>query len=85
VSPMTEVFNPKKGRLTEIVHPESERRVLVHLFGGAIGSYENPHSHRTVNLTAPREAQEQVLLALRLWMRSSVESHVGRAEAFRRS
>jgi Protein of unknown function (Hypoth_ymh) len=34
-----------------------------HLFAGAIGSYKNPHSHRTLNLSDPREAQEQVMLA----------------------
>jgi hypothetical protein len=36
------------------------------LFAGAIGSYKNPHSQRTVSLTDHREAQEMVLLASHL-------------------
>ncbi len=63
---MRKAFDPNKGPLTEKKHPNGEREALAHLFAGAIGSYKNPHSHRTVNLTDPREAQEQVMLASHL-------------------
>jgi uncharacterized protein (TIGR02391 family) len=60
---MRKAFDPKAGPLTQ---PEAEREALAHLFAGAIGSYKNPHSHRAVNLSDPREAKEQVLLATHL-------------------
>jgi uncharacterized protein (TIGR02391 family) len=63
---MRKAFDPKKGPLTKMSDPFSEREALAHLFAGAIGSYKNPHSHRTVGLTDPREAQEQVMLATHL-------------------
>jgi uncharacterized protein (TIGR02391 family) len=66
VALMRKAFDSKKGPLTDLSQPEGERDALGHLFAGAIGSYKNPHSHRTVNLTDPREAQEQVLLATHL-------------------
>lgn len=59
-------FDKNAGSLTDVRQPESERDALAHLFAGAIGSYKNPHSHRTVSLTDAREAQEQVLLASHL-------------------
>jgi uncharacterized protein (TIGR02391 family) len=63
---MRKAFDVKNGPLTDLTHPEAEREALGHLFAGAIGSYKNPHSHRTVNLTDPREAQQQVMLASHL-------------------
>jgi uncharacterized protein (TIGR02391 family) len=59
-------FDPQSGPLSQMSDPFPEREALSHLFAGAIGSYKNPHSHRTVNLTDPREAQEQVMLATHL-------------------
>jgi uncharacterized protein (TIGR02391 family) len=59
-------FDPVKGPLTKMSDPKPEREALAHLFAGAIGSYKNPHSHRTVRLTDPGEAQEMVLMASHL-------------------
>jgi uncharacterized protein (TIGR02391 family) len=63
---MRKAFDKSSGPLSDMSQPEAEREALAHLFAGAIGSYKNPHSHRTVNLTERREAQEQVLLASHL-------------------
>jgi uncharacterized protein (TIGR02391 family) len=63
---MRKAFHPDTGPLRRSSDPAAEREALSHLFAGAIGSYKNPHSHRTVNLTDPREAQEQVMLATHL-------------------
>src|ERR1700676_1661939 len=63
---MRKAFDPKHGPLTDQNQTEAEREALCHLFAGAIGSYKNPHSHRTVALTDPREAQQQVMLATHL-------------------
>ncbi len=69
---MRRAFDPSdtpkdtRGRLTDLRHPPAEREALMHLFAGAIGSYKNPHSHRTVNLEDLAEAQEQVMLASHL-------------------
>lgn len=62
---MRKAFGPN-GPLTNQSHPEAEREALAHLFAGAIGSYKNPLSHRTVSITDPREAQEMVVLASHL-------------------
>jgi uncharacterized protein (TIGR02391 family) len=66
VALMRKAFDPDNGPLSDKSHPEAERKALAHLFAGAIGSYKNPQSHRTVKLTDPREAQEQVVLASHL-------------------
>jgi uncharacterized protein (TIGR02391 family) len=63
---MRKAFHPETGPLARSSDPAAEREALSHLFAGAIGSYKNPHSHRTVNLTDPREAQEQVMLGSHL-------------------
>jgi uncharacterized protein (TIGR02391 family) len=66
VNLMRKAFHPDTGPLSRLSDPPAEREALSQLFAGAIGSYKNPHSHRTVNLTDPREAQEQVMLATHL-------------------
>jgi hypothetical protein len=63
---MRKAFDPKSGPLTDHNRTESEKEALCHLFAGAIGSYKNLHSHRTVALTDPRVAQHQVMLATHL-------------------
>jgi uncharacterized protein (TIGR02391 family) len=66
VNLMRDAFRPGTGPLTDTSKPTSEQDALMQLFAGAIGSYKNPHSHRTVNLTDPREAKEQIILATHL-------------------
>jgi len=61
-----DAFDPNKGPLADMNQEKSEREALSHMFAGAIGSYKNPHSHRTVTLTDPREAQEMVMHASHL-------------------
>jgi hypothetical protein len=63
---MRKAFDPENGPLTDKEQPEAEREALAHLFVGAIGSYKNPHSHRTVTITEVRDAQEMVMLASHL-------------------
>jgi uncharacterized protein (TIGR02391 family) len=63
---MRRAFDKATGPLTDPMQEEGEREALGHLFAGAIGSYKNPHSHKTVTITEPREAQEMVLLASHL-------------------
>lgn len=63
---MRAAFHKETGPLTDKSQPEAEREALAHLFAGAIGSYKNPHSHRTVTISDPQEAQEMVLLASHL-------------------
>ena len=66
VNLMRDAFRPSTGPLADTTKPASEQDALMQLFAGAIGSYKNPHSHRTVNLTDPREAKEQIILATHL-------------------
>ncbi len=63
---MRKAFEKTTGPLTDSSQPEAEREALAHLFAGAIGSYKNPHSHRTVSITDPGEAQEMAVLASHL-------------------
>lgn len=63
---MRRAFDKSSGPLSDPTQDEGERDSLSHLFAGAIGSYKNPHSHRTVTITDPREAQEMVILASHL-------------------
>jgi uncharacterized protein (TIGR02391 family) len=66
VALVRKAFDKNTGLLTDKSQPEPERDALAHMFAGAIGSYKNPHSHRTVTLKDHREAQEMVLLASHL-------------------
>ena len=63
---MRKAFDKTTGPLTDLQQPEAEREALAHLFAGAIGSYKNPHSHRTVTISDAGEAQEMVVLASHL-------------------
>lgn len=59
-------FDPANGPLSNQTQPLPEREALSHLLAGAIGSYKNPHSHRTVTIDDHVEAQEMVMLASHL-------------------
>ncbi len=63
---MRDAFNPTTGPLTDHRQETGERIALAALFAGAIGSYKNPVSHRTVTVSEIREAQEMVMLASHL-------------------
>ena len=63
---MRKAFDKTIGPLSDLQQPEAEREALAHLFAGAIGSYKNPHSHRTVSINDATEAQEMVVLASHL-------------------
>lgn len=62
---MRKAFAPKKGPLSDLVAPKAEQEALAHLFAGAVGSYKNPHSHRSVTIEA-EEAVEMIMLASHL-------------------
>jgi uncharacterized protein (TIGR02391 family) len=66
VSLMRKAFHKDDGPLTNKALPEPERDALQHLFAGAIGSYKNPQSHRTVSINDPQEAVEMIMLASHL-------------------
>ena len=66
LSLMRKAFHKDAGPLSDMSQPEAEREALANLFVGAIGSYKNPHSHRTVTISDPRDAQEMALLASHL-------------------
>jgi len=63
---MRNAFNPDKGPLHDPAQDSAERDALSALFAGAIGSYKNPHSHRTATIQETLEAQEMVMLASHL-------------------
>jgi uncharacterized protein (TIGR02391 family) len=66
VNLMRAAFDKNTGPLSDMTLPESEREALAHLFAGAIGSYKNPSSHRTVQITDASEAGEMLILASHL-------------------
>jgi uncharacterized protein (TIGR02391 family) len=63
---MRAAFRTNSGPLTKAADLSAEQESLAHLFAGAIGSYKNPRSHRTVAINDPLEAQEMVMLASHL-------------------
>ena len=60
---MRQAFHPQTGPLTNTAHEAGERQARSDLFAGAIGSFKNPTSHRTVTYSDPTEASEVILLA----------------------
>ena len=50
------------GPLADAATPQAEQQALMELFAGAIGSYKNPHSHRSVTIEST-EAAEMIVLA----------------------
>ena len=56
-------FDPKRGPLSDMDIPEGEREGLQSLVAGALGSYKNPHSHRSVTIEDPTDAVEMIMLA----------------------
>lgn len=60
---MRKAFDPKSGKLSDMATEEGEREAMSALFAGAIGSYKNPQSHRSVKVDEPTEAIEIVMLA----------------------
>lgn len=63
---MRTAFHPDTGPLSDHTLPKAEREALAHLFAGAIGSYKNPTSHRTVTIADASEAGEMLILASHL-------------------
>ena len=63
---MRQAFHPETGPLTDMTLVPAERQALSALFSGAIGSYKNPVSHRTVALEDATEAGEMLILASHL-------------------
>ena len=65
VSLMRKAFQPESGLLADHGAVKAEQQALADLFAGAIGSYKNPHSHRSVTIDAD-EAVEMIVLASHL-------------------
>lgn len=63
---MRDAFAKNTGPLRDPDALDAEQEALAHLFSGAIGSYKNPHSHRSVAIDDPVEAGEMLILASHL-------------------
>jgi len=63
---MRDAFDKSKGRLSDQTQEEGERDTLSHLSAAPSDPVKNPHSHRTVTITDPREAQQMVIPASHL-------------------
>lgn len=63
---MRKAFHVETGPLSDMSLVAAEREALSSLFAGAIGSYKNPVSHRTVALQDATEAGEMLILASHL-------------------
>ena len=63
---MRKAFAPEVGPLSDKEVVKAEQQALSDLFAGAIGSYKNPVSHRTVGIPDAREAGEMLYLASHL-------------------
>ncbi|GGD19746.1 TIGR02391 family protein [Pyruvatibacter mobilis] len=63
---MRKAFAKIDGPLTDANMPVAEQESLAELFAGAIGSYKNPSSHRTVTIIEASEAAEMIFLASHL-------------------
>ncbi|MEZ5754468.1 MAG: TIGR02391 family protein [Paracoccaceae bacterium] len=63
---MRKAFHTENGPLTDKSVVPAEREALSSLFAGAIGSYKNPVSHRTVEIRDASEAGEMLMLASHL-------------------
>ena len=55
----------ERGLLTDRSAHKAEQQALADLFAGAIGSYKNPHSHRSVTIESS-EAADMIVLASHL-------------------
>jgi uncharacterized protein (TIGR02391 family) len=60
---MRQAFKPEVGPLTDSEAEAGEQEAVSNLFAGAIGTFKNPSSHRTVDYDDPTLAAEAVLLA----------------------
>lgn len=63
VNLMRKALKPESGPLADRGADGGEQEAIMHLFGGAIGAFKNPSSHRTVTYDDPTLAAEAVLLA----------------------